>query len=150
MKISTKGQYALESMLDMVVNDKEQESLKDIARRRKISENYLEQIFSTLRKAGLVASARGAQGGYRLARSAEDITAGDIIRAVEGALSPVKCVCEKENNAEQCPLTDVCVTKGLWADLMREINGTLDGITLADLALSYGKLNEESVIEFYI
>ena len=150
MKISTKGQYALESMLDMVVNDKEQESLKDIARRRKISENYLEQIFSTLRKAGLVASARGAQGGYRLARSAEDITAGDIIRAVEGTLSPVKCVCEEENKAERCPLIDVCVTRGLWADLMQEINGTLDGVTLADLDLSYGKLNEESVIEFYI
>ena len=107
MKISTKSQYALEALMDLHLHAVDgQESLKNIAQRRGISEHYLEQIFSTLRKAGIVESFRGAQGGYRLAREPGSITAGEVIRALEGPLCPVKCVCSSRDDEKRCPMLE--------------------------------------------
>jgi Rrf2 family transcriptional regulator, cysteine metabolism repressor len=134
VKISTKGQYALEALIDLRMHATNgQENLKNVAVRRGISEPYLEQIFATLRKAGIVESKRGAQGGYKLAREPMDITAGDILRTVEGPLYPVKCVGSNPGDENRCLLYDGCVTRMLWASVAFEINGIIDGITLENL-----------------
>lgn len=120
MKISTKGTYAIQVMLDLALhNTGENINVKKIAERQDISEKYLEQIIAALNKAGFVKSIRGAQGGYRLTRSPEEYTAGDILRVTEGPLEPV-------------PPSES--TLSLWKKLSDAINETADGITLQDLA----------------
>ena len=90
MQISTKGRYALRLMLDLAVhNTGELVKIKDISARENISEKYLEQIISSLKKAGYVKSLRGAQGGYMLAREPETYTVGTILRLTEGSMKPV-------------------------------------------------------------
>lgn len=94
MKLSTKGRYGVIAMYDLAMHagDKEPISIKNVAERQEISEHYLEQLMGQLRKAGLVKSTRGAQGGYFLARSPKDVTVGDIIRVMEGPIAPVDCL----------------------------------------------------------
>jgi len=93
MKISTKGRYALRLMLDIALNDaKTPVRIKDIAERQQISDKYLEQIVSSLNKAGFVKSLRGPQGGYRLTKKPEEYTVGMILRLIEGSLAPVACL----------------------------------------------------------
>lgn len=150
MKISTKGQYALEALLDLqlhAVNG--QESLGNIARRRAISEHYLEQIFNTLRKAGIVDSHRGAQGGYRLAQEPQSITVGEVLRALEGVLSPVKCVCDVPGE-KACDMAAVCCTRGLWLEVSNEIDDAVNGITLLDLITAYQMNEKNDALEYSI
>ena len=97
-----------------------------------MSERYLEQLMVPLKRAGLVKSVRGAQGGYILARNPQDITAGDIIRVLEGPIAPVECV--SESNPEACSRADFCVTRSLWTKVRDSIAEVLDSYTLADLA----------------
>ena len=93
MQISTKGRYALRLMLDLAVhNTGELVKIKDISARENISEKYLEQIISSLKKAGYVKSLRGAQGGYMLRRPPKEYTVGMILRLTEGTLAPVSCL----------------------------------------------------------
>ena len=93
MKISTKGRYALRTMIDLAVNDNGSPiPLKDIAARQDISLKYMEQIIALLIKAKLVKSVRGNNGGYLLAKSSMQYTAGDILRAAEGDLTPIDCL----------------------------------------------------------
>lgn len=132
MKISTKGRYGIKAMLDLAINAQEAcVSLKSIALRQEISEPYLEQIIALLRKVGLVKSVRGAQGGYILAKDVNDITVGDILRALEGSLAPVDCVIEK--NPYECEDSSQCVTKYIWERVRDSINQVVDSITLEDL-----------------
>lgn len=120
MKISTKGTYAIQVMLDLAMhNTGENINVKKIAERQSISEKYLEQIISVLNKAGFVKSIRGAQGGYRLSRSPAQYTVGDILRVTEGPLEPV-------SGADQ--------TLSVWKKLSDAINEVVDGVTLQDLA----------------
>ena len=92
MKLSTKGRYGLRAIVDLAVySEKESVSISSIARRQNISERYLEQLAGKLKKAGLIMSTRGAQGGYRLARPADEISVGDVLRALEGNLEAVEC-----------------------------------------------------------
>lgn len=150
MKISTKGRYALEAVLDLAVHaQNEYESVRNIAERRNISENYLEQIFAGLRKNGILESTRGKQGGYRLARPIKDITAGEVIRALEGPLAPVSCVSGNECK-QKCDRYDLCVTNILWQKMMDEINKAVDSVTINDLADYYSKLESQNDIEYYI
>ena len=94
MKLSTKGRYGLQAMVDLGVYSKEKHiSLKSIAERLSMSENYLEQLMALLKKKNLVTSQRGAQGGYALAKEPEEITIGEILRALEGSLAPTDCTC---------------------------------------------------------
>ena len=93
MKISTKGRYGLRMMIDIAMNQNEGPvSVRDIARRQSLSDKYLEQIITQANKAGLLKSIRGAGGGYQLSRPAKDISVGEILRVMEGSLSPVECV----------------------------------------------------------
>lgn len=131
MKISTKGRYALRLMLDLAVyNTGEPVSLKDIAKRQGISEKYLEQIISTLNKAGFVRSIRGAQGGYLLKMKPEEYTVGMILRLTEGNLAPVDCISQ---DSEECARADSCVTVRIWRQVYDAVNGVIDNITLADM-----------------
>ena len=120
MKISTKGTYAIQVMLDLAVhNTGENINVKKIAERQDISEKYLEQIIAVLNKAGFVRSIRGAQGGYRLAKDPALYTVGDILRVTEGPLEPV--------SPDESPLS-------VWKKLSDAISEVVDGITLQDLA----------------
>lgn len=131
MKVSTKGRYALRLMLDLAENSNGRPvRLKDIASRQEISEKYMEQIVSTLNKAGLVASVRGPQGGYILLREPKDYTVGEILRLTEGSISPVDCILHE---GKVCKRTDICATKILWQKLDDAISGVIDNVTLQDL-----------------
>ena len=131
MKISTKGRYALRLMLDIALNDaKTPVRIKDIAERQQISDKYLEQIVSSLNKAGFVKSLRGPQGGYRLTKKPEEYTVGMILRLIEGSLAPVACLDDDINN---CTSADRCPTLILWEKLYDAISEVVDNITLADL-----------------
>lgn len=131
MKISTKGRYALRLMLDIALNDaKIPVRIKDIAERQQISDKYLEQIVSSLNKAGFVKSLRGPQGGYRLTKKPEEYTVGMILRLIEGSLAPVACLDDDINN---CTRADRCPTLILWEKLYDAISEVVDNITLADL-----------------
>lgn len=132
MKISTKGRYAVRVMLDLAIhNSGEYIKVKQIAKRQGISEKYLEQIIAVLNKAGYVKSARGAQGGYRLAGDAKDYTVGMVLRLTEGSLCPVACLEDKVNECQRC---DTCETLHVWKELNEAINKVVDGVTIGDLA----------------
>jgi Rrf2 family protein len=105
--------------------------LKTVAERQNISDNYLEQLIAILRKAGLVKSVRGAQGGYILARDPSSITVGDIIRAMEGPIAPVDCVSEVE--PAECDNADFCITRTVWARVRDRLAEVMDSISLADM-----------------
>lgn len=131
MKISTKGRYALRMMIDIGINDKGGPvRIKDIAKRQKISDKYLEQIISMLNKAGFVRSIRGPQGGYRLTMKPSEYTAGMILRLTEGSLAPVSCL---DGEVNDCPRQSTCATLKLWTRLNDAINGVVDDVTLEDL-----------------
>ncbi|MCL2674208.1 MAG: Rrf2 family transcriptional regulator [Defluviitaleaceae bacterium] len=137
MKISTKGRYGLLAMIDIAAHQSQGSvSLRSVAQRTNLSENYLEQLLSTLRKAGLVTSTRGAQGGYVLARSPDSITMGDILRELEGSMSPVGCL-EPSEASEATPKCDSCVTRPVWEKLYNSLNNILDNTKLSDLAGEY-------------
>lgn len=132
MKISTKGRYALRLMLDLANNHQYGYTpVKEISLRQDISDKYLEQIISRLSKAGLVISARGAQGGYKLSKAPADCTIGEILRVLEGDLAPVACAAS--DNPASCPRSDDCVTTEVWRRIGDAINNVVDNLTLADL-----------------
>ncbi|MDR3314088.1 MAG: RrF2 family transcriptional regulator [Oscillospiraceae bacterium] len=130
MKISTKGRYALRIMLDLALhNTGEYIPLKDIASRQEITVKYLEQIIGLLSKAGYLHSLRGNSGGYRLAKSPEECTAGDVLRAAEGSLAPLAC-----QESDGCPQgSNCCETRKFWDGLNSVISEYIDGVSLADL-----------------
>ena len=131
MKMSTKGRYGLRAMIDLASYGTDQPTpLSAIARSEEISERYLEQLMTKMKKAGLVTSCRGSAGGYSLARNAEDISVGDILRAVEGNLNPVDCSVESESSCEN---SQACVAKFVWQKVNESINSAVDGISLAEL-----------------
>ncbi len=130
MKISTKGRYALRLMLDLAMNHNGSFiPLKAVSQRQDISDKYLEQIVHLLSKGGLVQSARGAQGGYRLTREPQNYTVGEILRLVEGSLVPVACL----ECGAHCEHTDKCMTIDLYKKMQKAIDDIVDGTTLVDL-----------------
>ena len=132
MRLSTRGHYGLKAMFDLAQHYSTNPiPLKSVAQRQHLSENYLEQLMAMLRKAGLVKSVRGAQGGYILAREPGQIKVGDIIRVLEGPIAPVYCVSEEDPGC--CDEADYCITKTVWARVRDGIAAVMDGISLADL-----------------
>ena len=131
MKISTKGRYALRMLLDLAMYQRDGfVALKEIAERQNISKKYLEQIVPVFNKSDILRTNRGFQGGYRLARTPDKYTVGEILRLTEGNLAPVACL---ENDPIECDRSGDCITLPLWQGLSRVINEYLDGITLQDL-----------------
>lgn len=135
MKLSTKGRYGVTAMYDLAMNNGNGPiSLKSVAIRQGISEHYLEQLMGQLRRAGLVKSTRGAQGGYLLIKEPSEITVGDIIRVMEGPIAPVDCLlsADTENN-DYCHKAAHCVTRNVWQKVGESIESVLDSISLNDL-----------------
>ena len=132
MKISTKGRYGLRALIDLAqYSEIEPVSISSIAARQDISERYLEQLMTLLKKAELVKSIRGAGGGYVLAKGTGEISVGDVLRALEGSLEPVECTAFKEEDT--CAAADGCVTKYVWQRINESINRTVDEISLKQL-----------------
>ena len=131
MKISTRGRYALDFMIDLAQhNSGDYIALKDVSARQQISVKYLEQITSLLSKFGLLLSVRGPQGGYKLAKAAEQYTIGEILRITEGDMAPVACLSGTDN---ACDKKLSCPTLKLWTGLDKVVNEYLDSVTLQDL-----------------
>lgn len=130
MMISTKGRYALSIMIDLAQHGEDNYvSLKDISDRQEISMKYLEAIISKLSKGGLVDSARGKTGGYRLNRPVEEYPVGEILILTEKTLAPVACV----DCANHCTKESSCLTRPMWNELNSVIMEFLNSKTLADL-----------------
>ena len=131
MMVSTRGRYALRVMLDMAKHGSgEWQCLSDIARRQQLSKKYLESIMAALIRAGLVESALGKSGGYRLTRAPADYPVGEILRAAEGNLSPISCQAEGD---AVCGHSCNCEARLFWQGLEEQINAYIDSYTLAQL-----------------
>ena len=131
MNITSKGRYALRVMIDLAQHpDEGYISLKTVAERQGISMKYLEMIAGNLKKAEIVESSRGKEGGYRLSRKAEEYSVGEILRAMEDSLAPVACI--KEGSVD-CKNAGACLTLPMWKELDDLVNGYLDKVTLNDL-----------------
>jgi Rrf2 family protein len=131
MKLSTKGRYGVRAMFDLTLHQGDGPTpLRSIAERQNISEHYLEQLVSTLRNKGFVESVRGAHGGYMLAKEADQITIGHIIRALEGPIALSDCVSDE---ASDCDNSSNCVVKLVWGQVKERIDDVLDSITLEDI-----------------
>ena len=136
MKLSTKGRYGLKAMFQLALYKSEGPiPLKNIANKQNISEQYLEQIFSILKKSGLIKSVRGAQGGYLLVKEPKDITVGDILIVLEGPVSISECIIDEDI----CENSGICVTKVVWERLKKGIEDVINSITLQDMIDDYNK-----------
>lgn len=142
MKLSTKGRYGLRAIIDLArYSETEPVSIGSIAARQDISERYLEQLVALMKKAGLVKSIRGAGGGYVLAKDMKDISVGDVLRALEGSLEPVKCAAFYSD--EGCTASDGCVTKYVWQKINDSINEAVDEMKLDELVKESRQVNPE-------
>ena len=129
MKISAKSRYGIYAMVELAKNQDVTLSASELALKTGVTEKYLEQILAILKKSSLITSTRGATGGYSLAQSADDISAGQILRALEDNLELVECI-HKECTTKGCN----CVSRNLWTKLYKHINEYLDNVSLRQLA----------------
>jgi Rrf2 family transcriptional regulator, cysteine metabolism repressor len=148
MRISSKGRYGLAAMVSMAQDAKNEEliTIIRIAEKLGISKIYLEQVFSLLKRAELVVSIKGAQGGYRLAASPGKISVGQIMRAIEGGLF------EKTENSvsKEAASVDKAMAGLVWNELDSAIAKTLDGVMLGDLVIEANKYKKGNDFMFYI
>jgi len=132
VKLSTKGRYGLRALVELAQGDlQEPVSITTIANRQGVSERYLEQLMARLKKAGLVTSIRGANGGDLVAKDIRMISVGDILRALEGSLEPVECTALGDDDG--CAASESCATKYVWKRINDSINNTVDSIMLDQL-----------------
>lgn len=145
MKLSTKGRYGLRALIDLALySDEEAVSIQSISNRQNISDSYLEQLMRKLKNNGLLVSERGAQGGYRLAKPAEEISVGDVLRALEGSLEAVSC---GVGNNEHCQGEDLCVTRYVWQEINKSIQETVDSIKISQLVEESRKARDKGQIK---
>ena len=132
MSISTKGEYGLRAMIELAKHyGLGYIQSADISEARSIPENYLYQLLITLRKAGLIQSRRGPQGGHMLARTPERITVSEVIVALEGPIEPT--VCTQEDVTIDCPFHDTCAMREVWTQVTEATQRVLTGTSVADL-----------------
>ncbi len=136
MRVSTRGEYGVRAMFDLALHFGDGPiALKTVAERQVVSEHYLEQLMAALRKAGLVKSKRGAQGGYELANSPANVSIGEIIRVLEGPITPLDCLDAdvETGTGPYCRAPERCVLRNLWKELQDSMTQVLDNTTLEDL-----------------
>ena len=142
MKISTKGRYGLRILMDLALHQSEKPRLiRDIAKSQQISEKYISRLVIALRKAGMVRSVRGVNGGFYLAMKPEDITLLNVIEVMEGPLSIVDCV----SKPKCCVHSKDCAPREIWCKLNADIRDLMSGITLADVLASYDKQDPQGL-----
>lgn len=131
MKISTKGRYALRILIDIANNSSDKYiSTKEISERQHISIKYMETIVGILNRGGFLISLRGHSGGYKLSKNANEILVGDVLRYIEGPLTPISCL---ENGENSCEMAENCSTLPFWQGLYDVINEYVDKFTIEDL-----------------
>lgn len=136
MKLSTKGKYGVKAMVELAIHYGEDPiSIKTIGTRQDISEYYLEQLFSSLRKAKLIKSIRGAQGGYVLNREPKNITVAQIMDVLEGPIEIADCI-----DGGDCVSLDCCATRLLWKKIKNSIDSVMLSVTLQDIVDDYNEL----------
>lgn len=132
MKLSTKSRYGLRALIDLALNSQtDPVSISSIAARQGISDSYLEQLIGKLKKAGLVDSVRGVQGGYRLSRPPEEISVGEVLRVLEGDMTPAECTGLSEGSG--CEHAHMCTTKYVWKKINDSVQDTVDNIYINEL-----------------
>lgn len=135
MKLSTRGRYGLKAMVDLALNyGQGQMTVNALAQKQGVSEAYLEQLIAALRRAGLISSTRGAQGGYVLARPPEEISAGEVLHTLEGTTALIDCVGSEKFD---CDNACTCSARPLWLKLQSKINVVLDSTSIYELAEDY-------------
>jgi Rrf2 family protein len=146
MKLSTKGRYGVKAMFELALQyGGESVSIKEISQKINVSEYYLEQLFANLRKAGLIKSIRGAQGGYVLSKDPAEITVADIFNVLEGPVEISDCITDEDAN---CTRAEHCGTRPLWIKISESVNSVINSVTLQDMVNDYnqmkcGKSNRE-------
>ena len=139
MKLSTKGRYGVKAMVDLAIHYGESPiSIKSISQRQGISEYYLEQLFSALRKAKLIKSIRGAQGGYVLNKLPEEITVADIMEVLEGPIEISDCV-----EGTTCNNGNCCATRLVCQKIKTSIEDVTTSVTLKDIVNDYNEINDK-------
>jgi Rrf2 family protein len=141
MRLSKRGEYGLRAMIDLATALNAQHhdgngtvvQIKDIAERQHIPAKFLEQILLTLKNAGMLHSRMGVGGGYYLARPANEITLGNIVRVLDGPLAPIRCVSQMAYEPCGCPDENTCGLRLVMLDVRNAIANILDGTTLADV-----------------
>ena len=147
MKLSTRGRYGTKALLDLALHwGNEPVPLKDVARRQNISLHYLEHLIAPLIAAGIVGSTRGARGGVQLVRPPHEVKLSEVIQLLEGSTAPVECI----NNPESCPRYDLCVTRDIWDEMKKAIDGVLESTTLQDLVERQKKKVKSTEAMYYI
>ena len=130
MRLSTRARYGTRALLDLALHQGDRPVLlKDIAQRQQISLQYLEHLITPLIAGGIVRSTRGPKGGMSLAKPPQEIRLAEVIQLLEGSAAPVECV----DNPAVCPRSEFCVTRDIWGELKKAIDGVLDSTTLRDL-----------------
>lgn len=142
MKMTTKGKYGLRAMIDLAVNDGDTQyiPLNHISARQQISEPYLERLMAKMRKADLVVTQRGTQGGYKLARSIEEISVKDILEAVDEPMNLTDCV---DGEDGQCSVKRCCPSRLVWQKMSESISEVARSITLHTLIYGDRSLDDE-------
>ena len=142
MKISTKGRYGLRILMDLALHQTEKPRLiRDIAKSQQISEKYISRLVIALRKAGMIRSVRGVNGGFHIAMKPEDITLLDVIEVMEGPLSIVDCV----SAPKKCALSANCAPREIWSKLNEDIRDLMRQTTLADILASYDRQSQKNI-----
>jgi len=130
MKLSTRGQYGTRALLELALQETERPvPLRDIAQNQQIPQQYLEHLITPLIAAGILRSIRGAKGGIMLAKTPEEIKLSEVLQILEGPIAPTQCV----NHPEICERSAFCVTRDVWDELKRAMEGVLESTTLKDL-----------------
>lgn len=134
MRITTTSRYGVRAIFDVAYHGGGQPTqIKDISRRQKISQRYLEQIFNKLLKAGLLKSRRGPRGGYMLSRDPSEISVGDIINAAQGPIVPVRCLSNEESRKRDCSILNGCITRHVWHETQKLLIDYYNSVSIADL-----------------
>ena len=147
MKLSTRGRYATRALLDLAIHQGQSPiQLKDIAQRQEISLQYLEHLITPLIATGIIRSTRGPKGGVSLGRPPEKIKLSEVIQLLEGSTTPAECV----NNPEICTRSELCVTRDIWSELKKAMNGVLESTTLQDLVERQRRKGQPEQATYYI
>jgi Rrf2 family transcriptional regulator, cysteine metabolism repressor len=138
MKLSTKGRYGVKAMVDLALHyGMEPVSIKSISERQNISEYYLEQLFSNLRKANLIRSVRGAQGGYSLEKPPKETSVFEIMEVLEGPIEVSECI-----ELGNCSNTECCATRLLWVKIKDSIDNVMKSTSLQDMVDDYNNMQK--------
>lgn len=132
MKVSTKGDYGIRALIELAhhFGDSKPTQSGEIAARQNIPESYLEQLLTTLRRAGFIRSVRGPQGGHALVRDPGTVPVSEVVAALEGAILPIDCL----DDSSACSKSGGCAQRDMWQAVREAILGVLDNTTIADLA----------------